>query len=91
MPEKPYPYETHLDIKFPQGKRFDVPALLKTVTHPWYNQTLCQVNDSVVRVGQVKGAYHWHKHDTEDEFFYCVEGQFLIDLEGSTIELNPGQ
>lgn len=91
MPENTYPYETHLDIKFPQGKRFDVPALLKTVTHPWYNQTLCQVNDSVVRVGQVQGEYHWHKHDTEDEFFYCVEGQFLIDLEGSTIELNPGQ
>lgn len=91
MPEKDYPYETHLDIKFPQGKRFDVPALLKTVTHPWYNQTLCQVNDSVVRVGQVKGEYHWHQHDTEDEFFYCVEGQFLIDLEDSTIELNPGQ
>jgi mannose-6-phosphate isomerase-like protein (cupin superfamily) len=91
VPENTYPYETHLDIKFPQGKRFDVPALLKTVTHPWYNQTLCQVNDSVVRVGQVQGEYHWHKHDTEDEFFYCVEGQFLIDLEGSTIELNPGQ
>ena len=91
MPEKTFPYETHLDVKFPQGARFDVPALLKTVTHPWYNQTLCQVNDSVVRVGQVKGEYHWHKHDTEDEFFYCVEGQFLIDLEGSTMELNPGQ
>ena len=91
MPEKTYPYETHLDIKFPQGSRFDVPALLRTVTHPWYNQTLCKVNDSVVRVAQVKGEYHWHKHDTEDEFFYCVEGQFLIDLEGGTIELNPGQ
>ena len=47
MSEKPYPYETHLDVKFPQGTRFDVPALLNTVTHPWYNQTLCQVNDSV--------------------------------------------
>ena len=91
MPDKTYPYETHLDIKFPPGTRFDVPALLKTVTHPWYNQTLCRVNDSVVRVGQVKGEYHWHKHDTDDEFFYCLEGQFLIDLEGSTIELNPGQ
>lgn len=91
MAEKPYPYETHLDVKFPQLTRIDVPALLRTVTHPWYNQTLCQVNDSVVRVGQVQGEYHWHKHDTEDEFFYCVDGQFLIDLEGRTLELNPGQ
>jgi len=91
VPEPTYPYETHLDVKFPPLTRFDVPALLQTVTHPWYNQTLCRVNDSVVRVAQVQGEYHWHKHDTEDEFFYCVNGQFLIDLEDRTIELNPGQ
>src|SRR6266540_750239 len=33
----------------------------------------------------------WHKHDDEDEFFYVVEGRFLIDLEGRTVELGPGQ
>jgi mannose-6-phosphate isomerase-like protein (cupin superfamily) len=49
------------------------------------------VNDSVVRIGVVEGEYHWHKHDAEDEFFYVVEGQFLIDIEGRTIELNAGQ
>jgi mannose-6-phosphate isomerase-like protein (cupin superfamily) len=91
VPEQDYPYETHLDIKYPQLTRFDVPALLEAVKHPWYNQTLCQVNESVVRVGQVQGEYHWHKHDNDDEFFYCVEGQFLIDLEDRTVELNPGQ
>jgi mannose-6-phosphate isomerase-like protein (cupin superfamily) len=44
-----------------------------------------------VRIGVVEGEYHWHKHDAEDEFFYVVEGQFLIDIEGRTIELNAGQ
>jgi mannose-6-phosphate isomerase-like protein (cupin superfamily) len=48
------------------------------------------VNDSVVRLGIVQGEYHWHKHDDEDEFFYVVDGQFLIDLEGRTIELKKG-
>jgi mannose-6-phosphate isomerase-like protein (cupin superfamily) len=42
-------------------------------------------------MGVVKGDYHWHKHDDLDEFFYVVEGQFLIDVEGRTIELNPRQ
>ena len=55
----------------------------------WYNQTLCRVNDSVVRLGVVQGEYHWHKHDNEDEFFYVVEGKLLIDLEGKTVELTP--
>ena len=84
-----YPYETHLDIKFPALTVVDVPALVAATTHPWYNQTLCKVNDSVVRLGVVKGEYHWHKHDNDDEFFFVLEGQFLIDLEGRSVELGP--
>jgi mannose-6-phosphate isomerase-like protein (cupin superfamily) len=49
------------------------------------------VNDSVIRMGVVEGEYHWHKHDRDDEFFYVVEGQLLIDLEGRTVELSPRQ
>ena len=68
-----------------------MPALVAACTDRWYNQTLCRVNESVVRVGVIEGDYHWHKHDDEDEFFYLVEGKFLIDLEGRTVELERGQ
>src|SRR3954463_5091829 len=84
-------YDTRLDIKFKALERIDEKAFTDAVTHPWFNQTLCQVNDSVVRLGVVEGEYHWHKHDHDDEFFYVVEGRFLIDLEGRTIELQPRQ
>ena len=90
-PQPAYPYETRLDVLHGPLERVDVKALAAAVTHKWFNQTLCRVNDSVVRVGMVEGEYHWHKHDGEDEFFYVVEGQFLIDLEGSTVTLDPGQ
>jgi mannose-6-phosphate isomerase-like protein (cupin superfamily) len=85
------PYFTRLDILHRPLETIDVNALAAATTHPWFNQTLCQVNDSVVRVGIVKGEYHWHKHDNDDEFFYVVEGLLLIDLEGRTVELRPGQ
>jgi mannose-6-phosphate isomerase-like protein (cupin superfamily) len=49
------------------------------------------VNVSVVRVGVIEGEYHWHKHQNDDEFFYVVDGQLLIDLEGRTVELAPRQ
>jgi mannose-6-phosphate isomerase-like protein (cupin superfamily) len=49
------------------------------------------VNDSVVRLGVLEGEYHWHKHDADDEFFYVVDGQLLIDLEDQTVKLDPGQ
>jgi mannose-6-phosphate isomerase-like protein (cupin superfamily) len=86
-----YSYETHLNVLYPQLAVVDVPALVAACTHPWYNQTLCKVNDSVVRLGVLKGEYHWHKHDDEDEFFFVISGRFLIDLEGRTVELEPGQ
>ena len=86
-----YPYSTHLNVYYPQLEVVDVTALVAACTHPWYNQTLCQVNDSVVRLGVVHGEYHWHQHDKEDEFFYVVSGRFVIDLENRTVELAPGQ
>jgi hypothetical protein len=64
-----YPYATHLDIRFGPLDTVDVPALIAACTDRWYNQTLCRVNDSVVRLGIVQGEYHWHKHDDLDEFF----------------------
>jgi mannose-6-phosphate isomerase-like protein (cupin superfamily) len=89
--ENAFPYETHLDIKYDSLELIDVPATVAAVTHPWFNQTLCKVNDSVVRLGVVKGEYHWHKHDNDDEFFYVVDGLFIIDMEDRTVELRKGQ
>jgi mannose-6-phosphate isomerase-like protein (cupin superfamily) len=86
-----YPYVTHLDIYYNPLEVVDVQTLVDACTDQWYNQTLCKVNDSVVRLGVMQGEYHWHKHDDEDEFFYVVDGCFLIDLEDRTVELTPRQ
>jgi mannose-6-phosphate isomerase-like protein (cupin superfamily) len=89
---KDYPYETRLNILYDQGEVVNVKSLVDACTHKWYNQTLCKVNDSVVRLGVIEGEYHWHQHDDDDEFFYVVEGKLLIDLPGDrTIELAPQQ
>ncbi|MFL6353572.1 MAG: cupin domain-containing protein [Bryobacteraceae bacterium] len=84
-----YPYETRLNIEFQPLQLIDEKALADDCPYKWYNQTLCQVNGSVVRLGVVEGEYHWHKHDHDDEFFYVVEGKLLIDLDDRTVELGP--
>ena len=84
-----FPYATFLDIKYPAQSVVDVPALVAAVDHPWYNQTLCKVNDSVVRLGVMQGEYHWHKHDNDDEFFFVLDGHFIIDLEDRSVDLQP--
>jgi mannose-6-phosphate isomerase-like protein (cupin superfamily) len=86
-----YSYVTRMDIAFAPLEKIDVRALADACPHKWFNQTLCRVNESVVRLGVVEGEYHWHKHDDLDEFFYCVSGKFIIDLEDRTVELGPQQ
>jgi mannose-6-phosphate isomerase-like protein (cupin superfamily) len=86
-----YPYETRLNIYYQPLEIIDEKMLADSCTFQWYNQTLCQVNDAVVRLGVFRGEYHWHKHDEDDEFFYVLEGQLLIDLEDRTVSLDPRQ
>ena len=91
MMEQQFQYVTRLDVKFKHLEKMDINQMVNECTDKWFNQTLTEVNDSVIRLGIVEGEYHWHKHDNDDEFFYVVSGQLLIDLQDQTIELNPGQ
>ena len=86
---KDYPYVTRLDVLCKPLEIIDEKTLSDACPHKWFNQTLCEVNGSVVRLAVVEGEYHWHKHDHDDEFFYVVEGHLLIDLEDRTLDLGP--
>jgi hypothetical protein len=88
---KDYPYTTRLNIYYQPLEIVDTPAMIAACTDPWFNQTLCQVNDSVVRLGVIKGEYHWHKHTNDDEFFFVIEGRLFVDLKERTVELKPRQ
>ncbi|UWZ85663.1 cupin domain-containing protein [Occallatibacter riparius] len=91
MAETTFPYETRLNVLYKPLEAFDVHAVPDADKFKWFNQTLCQVNGSVVRMAAIEGEYHWHKHDEDDEFFYVVDGKLLIDLEDRVVELGPGQ
>ena len=86
-----FSYVTKLDVKHRHLEVIDIPQMVKECKDKWFNQTLTQVNDSVVRVGIVEGEYHWHKHDHDDEFFFVLEGTLFVDLEDRSFELNAGQ
>lgn len=85
-----FSYNTRLDILHGPLELIDIAGLVNACQDQWYNQTLCRVDESVVRLGVVHGEYHWHKHDGEDEFFYVVSGRFIIDLEERSVELRAG-
>ena len=85
-------YVIHKDVKFGSLTLIDVAEISDGVTDDWFNQTLCQVNDCVVRMGVFEeGEFHWHQHEKEDEFFFVVSGTLIIELEDQTVELKPNQ
>ena len=84
-------YDIHTDVKYRPLELIDTGRLADECPERWWNQTLCRVNDCVVRLGVFEGEFHWHKHDREDEYFHVLEGKLLLDLEQRTMELEPGQ
>src|SRR5262249_6887742 len=86
-----FPYATYLDIKFDPLELIDVPTLVQVCTDQWYNQALCKVNDSVVRLAVAQGEYHWHEHNNDDEVFFALRGSFIIKLERLSGTLSPQQ
>ena len=92
MANKKYPYVNHMNILHDSLELIDIQSLVKKCTDKWHNQTLCKVNESVVRLGILNGEYHWHKHDDEDEFFFTLDGKLIIDIEDKDpVELFPQQ
>jgi uncharacterized cupin superfamily protein len=90
--KEPHDYAIKLDVKHGPLELIDVPALAAAVEEDWFNQTLCRVNDCVVRLGVFRpGEFHWHSHEREDEFFFVLEGSFTIELESSSVTLGRHQ
>ena len=86
-----FPYSINYEVAYGFLKLIDIEKIRSEVTQEWFNQTLCEVNDSVIRLGVIRGEFHWHKHDKEDEFFYVVDGTLYIDLEDRVVELKSRQ
>ena len=84
-------YNINLDTKYRPLELIDIPGMIAACDQKWFNQTLCEVNDSVARLGIIHGEFHWHKHNDEDELFVVIQGRLLIDLRDQTVELAQHQ
>jgi len=92
MEKQEYPYVNNMEINYNPLELIGIQPIVNQCTDKWYNETLCKVNESVVRLGVLEGEYHWHKHDSEDEFFFTLSGSLLIDIKDQeTVELKEQQ
>ena len=52
-------------------------------TH-WDPHVVSDYNENEVMVVKFKGEFPFHKHDTTDDFFYVLEGEMTMDIEGES-------
>ena len=85
--EKRLNYKMQMDVKYDNLEKINVPEIVKNCTDKWFNQSLCNVNSSVFRLGIFEGEYHLHKHDHDDEVFFVIEGSIILETEKGNFEL----
>lgn len=80
-------YKLQMDIRYDYLEKINVPEIVKNCTDKWFNQSLCNVNSSVFRLGIFEGEFHMHKHDHDDELFFVIDGSIVLETEKGTFEL----
>lgn len=72
-------------------QKFKFLEIINTVKEKWEPEDIAFINDTALRVAKVEGAYHWHIHPNEDEFFFVLSGRVIVDTESDdgSVELNP--
>jgi mannose-6-phosphate isomerase-like protein (cupin superfamily) len=80
-------YKLHMDAKYGYLEKINIREIVDNCTDKWFNQTLCKVNTSVLRLGILEGEFHMHKHDTTDEVFFVLHGSITIETENGNFKL----
>jgi|SRR5574344_549278 mannose-6-phosphate isomerase-like protein (cupin superfamily) len=85
--EKKLEYNMQMNIKYNCLEKIDIPEIVRECKDKWFNQSLCEVNSSVFRVGIFEGEYHLHKHENDDELFFVIEGSIVLETDKGSFEL----
>lgn len=56
----------------------------------WNPKIVGELNGQLVKLVKFKGEFVWHKHDTEDEMFMVMKGEFNMHLRDKTVALKQG-
>jgi mannose-6-phosphate isomerase-like protein (cupin superfamily) len=57
----------------------------------WNPRIVGELNGQYVKLVKFQGAFLWHKHDIEDEFFLVIRGQFNMEFRNKTVEIKENE
>lgn len=86
-----YDYKLQMDVKYDYLEKIQISEVIDNCSDKWFNQTLCKVNSSVLRLGIFEGEFHMHKHDNDDEVFFVIQGSIVLETENGNFELKENE
>jgi mannose-6-phosphate isomerase-like protein (cupin superfamily) len=60
------------------------------INEHWRPKLVAELNGQEVKLVKFKGEFPWHHHESEDEMFFAIRGNFRIDFRDKSVELTPG-
>jgi mannose-6-phosphate isomerase-like protein (cupin superfamily) len=57
----------------------------------WNPRIAGELGDFQVKLAKLKGRFHWHHHEREDELFLVVEGRLRMGFRDRVVDLGPGE
>lgn len=57
----------------------------------WSPRNVAKMNDYVLKLAKLKGAFTWHQHADTDEVFIVILGSLDIQLRDGVVHLEEGE
>lgn len=65
--------------------KLSIPSVLSQITQVYSPKLVASLNNEYdVKVAKVEGPFIWHAHQDTDEFFYVLNGNLTIEIEGDS-------
>ena len=57
----------------------------------WAPKVVAELNGQEVKLAKVEGEFVWHDHEDEDELFFVVKGELIIEFRDRTEVIKAGE
>lgn len=64
---------------------------LSLISEMWDPKIVARLNDYHLKIAKIEGEFVWHSHPETDELFLVVEGEMVMHLRDSQLQLKSGE
>lgn len=72
-------------------QKVNISEKLALFSDHWNPRVIGELNGQQVKAAKLKGEFHFHHHDQEDELFLVINGTLKMEFRDKTVILNPGE